>query len=138
MFYEVIGGLMRAAADPVATQNAQGDDVDRFHAQRVAQMLERIGGAWPHLFGALSRENEILAEALGIVPGHDDPLAENRRLLVLAEEVMATTDDVDARHTLRAALAEAAHLQRAALRAGRQPRQAGLPPVSNELGQVPS
>ena len=29
-------------------------------------MLERIGGAWPHLLGALSRENEILAEALAI------------------------------------------------------------------------
>lgn len=127
MFYEVIGALLKAAANPVATQNAQGDDVDRFHAQRVAQMLERIGGAWPHLFDALCRENEMLAEALAIDhedsdPGHGDPLAENRRLLELAEQTMATTDDADTRRRLRAALAEAAHLQRAALRAGRQAR----------------
>ena len=132
MFYEVMGALLNAAANPVATQNAQGDDVDRFHAQRVAQMLERIGGAWPYLFGALCRENEILAEALGgdpehgdpgdADPGDADPLAENRRLLELAEQTMATTDDADTRRRLRAALAEAAHLQRAALRAGRQAR----------------
>ncbi|WP_419845137.1 hypothetical protein [Candidatus Poriferisocius sp.] len=127
MFYEVMGALLKAAADPVATQNAQGDDVDRFHAQRVAQMLERIGGAWPYLLDALCRENEILAEALAIDhedsdPEHDDPLAENRRLLELAELTMATTDDADTRRRLRAALAEAAHLQRAALRAGRQAR----------------
>ncbi|WP_419849699.1 hypothetical protein [Candidatus Poriferisocius sp.] len=127
MFYEVMGALLKAAAEPVATQNAQGDDVDRFHAQRVAQMLERIGGAWPHLLDALCRENEILAEALAIDhedsdPEHDDPLAENRRLLELAEQTMATTDNADTRRSLRAALAEAAHLQRAALRAGRQAR----------------
>ena len=122
MFYEVMGALLKAAADPVATQNAQGDDVDRFHAQRVAQMLERIGGAWPHLFGTLCRENEILADALGVALEDGDPLAENRRLLVLAEQTMATSDDADARRRLRAALAEAAHLQRAALRAGRQAR----------------
>ena len=84
MFYEVMGALMKAAAQPVATQNAQGDDVDRFHAQRVAQMLERIGGAWPYLLPALCQENEVLAEALGVDPEHDDPLAENRRLLELA------------------------------------------------------
>lgn len=122
-----MGALLNAAANPVATQNAQGDDVDRFHAQRVAQMLERIGGAWPYLFGALCRENEILAEALGGDPEHGDPgdadpLAENRRLLELAEQTMATTDDAYTRRRLRAALAEAAHLQRAALRAGRQAR----------------
>ncbi len=122
-----MGPLLKAAAHPVATQNAQGDDVDRFHAQRVAQMLERIGGAWPHLFGALRRENEILAEALAIDPEASDPeasdpLAENRRLLVLAEQTMATTDNADTRRSLRAALAETAHLQRAALRAGRQAR----------------
>ena len=122
MFYEVVGGLLKAAAEPVATQNAQGDDVDRFHAQRVAQMLERIGGAWPHLFEALCRENEIMADALGVDPHDGDPLAENRRLLELAEHTMATTGDVDARRRLRTALAEAAHLQRAALRAGRQAR----------------
>ncbi len=125
MFYEVMGVLLKAAAEPVATQNAQGDDVDRFHAQRIAQMLERIGGAWPHLLGALSRENEILAEALAIDyedsdPKDGDPLAENRRLLELAEQTMATTDNADTRRRLRAALAEAAHLQRTALRAGRQ------------------
>ena len=113
---------MKAAAEQVATQNAQGDDVDRFHAQRLAQMLERIGGAWPHLFEALCRENEIMADALGVNPQDGDPLAENRRLLELAEHTMATTDDVDARRRLRTALAEAAHLQRAALRAGRQAR----------------
>lgn len=122
-----MGALLTAAADPVVTQNAQGDDVDRFHAQRIAQMLERIGGAWPYLFNALCQENEILAEALAIdhedSDGEDgDPLAENRRLLELAEHTMATTDDVEARRSLRAALAEAAHLQRAALRAGRQAR----------------
>ena len=122
MFYEVMGALMKAAADPVATQNAQGDDVDRFHAQRVAQMLERIGGAWPHLFDALCRENNILADALRTEPQHGDPLAENHRLLVLADQTMATTDDHNTRSKLRAALAEAAHLQRAALRAGRQTR----------------
>lgn len=127
MFYEVMGALLKAAAEPVATQNAQGDDVDRFHAQRIAQMLERIGGAWPHLLGALSRENEILAEALAIDyedsdSKDGDPLAENRRLLELAEQTMATTDNADTRRSLRAALAETAHLQRAALRAGRQAR----------------
>ncbi len=122
MFYEVMGALIKAAAQPVATQNAQGDEVDRFHAQRVAQMLERIGGAWPYLVDALHRENEILAEALDIVPEDSDPLAENRRLLVLAEQTMATTNDIDTRRRLRTALAEAAHLQRAALRAGRQAR----------------
>ena len=122
MFYEVMGALLKAAADPVATQNAQGDDVDRFHAQRVAQMLERIGGAWPHLFAALRQENDILAEALDVDPEDGDPLAENRRLLVLADQTMATTDDHDIRRKLRTALAEAAHLQRAALRAGRQTR----------------
>ncbi|GEM_PF-1392713 len=117
-----MGALTKAAAQPVATQNAQGDEVDRFHAQRVAQMLERIGGAWPYLFDALHRENEILAEALDIVPEDGDPLAENRRLLVLAEQTMSTINDIDARRRLRTALAEAAHLQRAALRAGRQAR----------------
>ena len=122
-----MGALLKAASDPVATQNAQGDDVDRFHAQRVAQMLERIGGAWPYLLGALSRENEILADALAIDhedsdPRAGDPLAENRRLLELAEQTMATTDSADTRRRLRTALAEAAHLQRAALRAGRQAR----------------
>ncbi|MDE0603111.1 MAG: hypothetical protein OXI18_01800 [bacterium] len=122
MFYELMGALLKAAADPVATQNAQGDDVDRFHAQRVAQMLERIGGAWPHLWAPLGQENEILADALGVDPEDGDPLAENRRLLELAEHIMATTDDIDARRRLRSALAEAAHLQRAALRAGRQVR----------------
>ena len=122
MFYEVMGALMKAAADPVATQNAQGDDVDRFHAQRVAQMLERIGGAWPYLLSALCQENEVLAEALGVDPEHDDPLAENRRLLELADQTMATTDNAGTRRRLRTALAEAAHLQRAALRAGRQAR----------------
>ncbi len=122
MFYELVGALVRSAAEPVATQNAQGDDVDRFHAQRVAQMLERIGGAWPHLFAALYRENEILADALGVEPEDGDPLAENRRLLVQAEHIMATTDNAGARRQLRSALAEAAHLQRAALRAGRQGR----------------
>jgi len=122
VFYEVMGALTKAAAQPVATQNAQGDEVDRFHAQRVAQMLERIGGAWPYLFDALHRENEILAEALDIVPEDGDPLAENRRLLVLAEQTMSTINDIDARRRLRTALAEAAHLQRAALRAGRQAR----------------
>ena len=120
MFYEVMGALMKAAAHPVATQNAQGDDVDRFHSQRVAQMLERIGGAWPYLFNALCQENEILAEALDVEPEDGDPLAENRRLLELTEQTMATTNDADVRHRLRTALAEAAHLQRAALRAGRQ------------------
>ena len=122
MFYEVMGALMKAAADPVATQNAQGDDVDRFHAQRVAQMLERIGGAWPHLFDALRQENKLLADALSTAPQDGGPLAENRRLLVLADQTMATTDDHDTRRKLRTALAEAAHLQRAALRAGRQTR----------------
>lgn len=122
-----MGALLKAAADPVATQNAQGDDVDRFHAQRVAQMLERIGGAWPHLPDALGQENEILAGALAIEhedSDHEDrdPLAENRRLLELAEQTMATTDNADTRRRLRAALAEVAHLQRAALRAGRQAR----------------
>ncbi|WP_420434622.1 hypothetical protein [Candidatus Poriferisocius sp.] len=122
MFYEVMGALMKAAAHPVATQNAQGDDVDRFHSRRVAQMLERIGGAWPYLFNALGQENEILAEALDVEPEDGDPLAENRRLLELTEQTMATTNDADARQRLRTALAEAAHLQRAALRAGRQAR----------------
>ncbi len=122
MFYEVMGALLNAAAEPVATQNAQGDDVDRFHAQRVAQMLERIGGAWPYLLDALCQENEILAGALGVDGEDGDPLAENRRLLELAEQTMATTDNADTRRRLRAALAEAAHLQRAALRAGRQSR----------------
>ncbi|MCY3577596.1 MAG: hypothetical protein OXH53_09825 [bacterium] len=122
MFYELMGALLKAAADPVATQNPQGDDVDRFHAQRVAQMLERIGGAWPYLWATLGQENEILADALGVEPEDGGPLAENRRLLELAEHTMATTDDVDARRRLRTALAEAAHLQRAALRAGRQAR----------------
>lgn len=122
MFYEVMGALLKAAADPVATQNAQGDDVDRFHAQRVSQMLERIGGAWPYLLDALCQENEILAGALAVDGEDGDPLAENRRLLELAEQTMATTDNVDTRRRLRAALAEAAHLQRAALRAGRQAR----------------
>ncbi len=122
MFYEVMGALLKAAADPVATQNAQGDDVDRFHAQRVAQMLERIGGAWPYLLDALCQENEILADALGVESEDRDPLAENRRLLELAEHTMATTDNADTRLSLRAALAETAHLQRAALRAGRQAR----------------
>lgn len=122
MFYEVMGALLKAAADPVGTQNAQGDDVDRFHAQRVAQMLERIGGAWPYLLDALCQENEILAGALGVDGEHGDPLAENRRLLELAEHTMATTVNADTRRSLRAALAEAAHLQRAALRAGRQAR----------------
>lgn len=122
MFYELMGALLKAAAEPVATHNAQGDDVDRFHAQRVAQMLERIGGAWPHLFAALGHENEILADALGVEPEATDPVAENRRLLELAERTMATTDDADARRRLRTALAEAAHLQRSALRAGRQAR----------------
>ena len=122
MFYEVMGALMKAAAQPVATQNAQGDAVDRFHAQRVAQMLERIGGAWPYLLPALCRENEVLAEALGVDPEHDDPLAENRRLLELADQTMATTNNAGTRRRLRTALAEAAHLQRAALRAGRQAR----------------
>ena len=117
-----MGALLKAAADPVATQNAQGDDVDRFHAQRVAQMLERIGGAWPYLLDALCQENEILADALGVESEDRDPLAENRRLLELAEHTMATTDDADIRLGLRAALAETAHLQRAALRAGRQAR----------------
>ena len=76
-----MGALLKAAAEPVATQNAQGDDVDRFHAQRVAQTLERIGGAWPHLFSALGRENEILADALGCrarrrrPPGREPPPA---------------------------------------------------------------
>ena len=122
MFYEVMGALLKSAAEPVATQNAQGDDVDRFHAQRVAQMLERIGGAWPYLLDALCQENEILAGALGVDGEDGDPLAENRRLLELAEQTMATTDNADTRRSLRAALAEAAHLQRAALRAGRQAR----------------
>ena len=122
MFYEVMGALLKAATQPVATQNAQGDDVDRFHAQRVAQMLERIGGAWPHLFDALCRENELLAAALDVDPEDGDPLAENHRLLVLADQTMATTVDHDTRRKLRTALAEAAHLQRAALRAGRQAR----------------
>ena len=122
MFYEVMGALIKAAAEPVATQNAQGDDVDRFHAGRVAQMLERIGGAWPHLSAALGQENEILADALGVDPEDGDPLAENRRLLELAEHTMATTEDADARRRLRTALADAARLQRAALRAGRQNR----------------
>ncbi len=117
-----MGALLKAAAEPVATQNAQGDDVDRFHAQRVAQMLERIGGAWPYLLDALCQENEILACALGVDGEDGDPLAENRRLLELAEQTMATTDNADTRRRLRAALAEAAHLQRAALRAGRQAR----------------
>ena len=122
MFYEVMGAFLKAAADPVATQNAQGDDVDRFHAQRVAQMLERIGGAWPHLFDALGQENAILAESLGVDPEDGDLLAENRRLLELAEQTMATTDNAETRRSLRAALAESAYLQRAALRAGRQAR----------------
>ena len=122
MFYEVMGALLKAAAEPVATQNAQGDDVDRFHAQRVAQTLERIGGAWPYLYSTLGRENQILADALDVKPEDSDPLAENRRLLELAEHTMATTDDADARRRLRTALAEAAQLQRAALRAGRQAR----------------
>lgn len=122
MFYEVMGALLKAAAEPVAIQNAQGDDVDRFHAQRIAQMLERIGGAWPYLLDALCQENEILAGALAVDPKDGDPLAENRRLLELAEQTMATTDNADTRRRLRAALAEAAHLQRAALRAGRQAR----------------
>lgn len=122
MFYEVMGALLKAAAEPVATQNAQGDDVDRFHAQRVAQMLERIGGAWPYLLDALCQENKILAGALAVDGEDGDPLAENRRLLELAEQTMATTDNADTRRSLRAALAEAAHLQRAALRAGRQAR----------------
>lgn len=117
-----MGALLKSAAEPVATQNAQGDDVDRFHAQRVAQMLERIGGAWPYLLDALCQENEILAGALGVDGEDGDPLAENRRLLELAEQTMATTDNADTRRSLRAALAEAAHLQRAALRAGRQAR----------------
>lgn len=122
MFYEVMGALLKAAAEPVATQNAQGDDVDRFHAQRVGQMLERIGGAWPYLLDALCQENEILAGALAVDREDGDPLAENRRLLELAEQTMATTDSAETRRQLRAALAEAAHLQRAALRAGRQAR----------------
>lgn len=122
MFYEVMGALLKAAAEPVATQNAQGDDVDRFHAQRVAQMLERIGGAWPYLLDALCQENKILAGALAVDGEDGDPLAENLRLLELAEQTMATTDNADTRRSLRAALAEAAHLQRAALRAGRQAR----------------
>lgn len=122
MFYEVMGALLNAAAEPVATQNAQGDDVDRFRAQRVAQMLERIGGAWPYLLDALCQENKILAGALAVDGEDGDPLAENRRLLELAEQTMATTDNADTRRSLRAALAEAAHLQRTALRAGRQAR----------------
>ncbi|WP_420618326.1 hypothetical protein [Candidatus Poriferisocius sp.] len=122
MFYEVMGALLKAAAEPVATQNAQGDDVDRFRAQRVAQMLERIGGAWPYLLDALCQENKILAGALAVDGEDGDPLAENRRLLELAEQTMATTDNADTRRSLRAALAEAAHLQRTALRAGRQAR----------------
>jgi len=119
VFFDSLGRILLRASEVLRTEIRPVVD-DRFLAQQVdaiALIVGEIGAAWPELFGALERTNDVLEAALrDAAPGDPVAAAAGDQLRRNAELLRAVDGAVGRLHDARdeAALARLRTALRAA------------------------